>query len=111
MGIPVEVQEYFKTGKRKLVNVAANDNYSLTLQFDDNETRIFEVADMLTGVLTVLKDKDKFKDVFIDSFGNIAWDIDKHVDSNIIYSNRIDLSADNAYIYGERCVAASSVEG
>jgi len=102
MSIPKEVQDYFKAGKRKLVKIEANDDYSLTLKFDNDEIRVYELANMLTGVLTMLKDKEKFKEVFIDSFGNIAWDIDRNVDSNIVYSNRIDLSADNAYIYGKQ---------
>jgi len=103
MEMPNEVRRYFASGKRKLVKVSANDDYSLMLWFNDDEVRVYELADRLTGVLTVLKDLEKFKDVFIDSWGNIAWDIDKHVDSSIVYNNRIDLSADNAYIYGKRC--------
>jgi len=100
MSIPREVQEYFANGRRRLLKVAANDDYSLTLEFDNGETRDYEMGDNLTGVLTILKDISKFKEVFIDENGNIAWDIDKNVDSNVVYTNRIDLSADNAYIYG-----------
>ena len=107
MSIPKEVQDYLKNGRRKLVKITANDDYSLTLVFDDDETRVYELANMLTGVLVILKDKNKFKEVFIDSFGNIAWDIDNQVDSDIVPNNRIDLSADNAYIYGKCLVSVS----
>ena len=101
MDIPKEVTDYFKSGKRKLVNIVANDDYSLKLQFDNDETRIYELSNMLTGVLSVLKNIEKFREVFIDQSGNIAWDIDNNIDSDVVFNNRIDLCADNAYIYGK----------
>ena len=102
MGIPKEVQSYFENGRRRLINITPNDDYSLTLEFDNGEIRVYEMKNSLTGVLAVLKDKEKFREVFVDEFGNIAWDIDCNIDSNLVYNNRIDLSADNAYIYGKR---------
>jgi len=60
------------------------------------------MEDSLTGVLSVLCDKKKFSEAFIDEFGNIAWDKDCNVDSSVVFNNRIDVSADNAYIYGKR---------
>ncbi len=55
---------------------------------------------MLYGVFDILKDKDKdkFNEVFIDEFGNIAWDIDKKADSSIHWNNRIDLCTDSVYL-------------
>ncbi|MCL2603528.1 MAG: DUF2442 domain-containing protein [Defluviitaleaceae bacterium] len=105
MAVPREVQEYFSNGRKRIVRITAGDDYTLLLEYDNNEQRMYDLNDMLTGVLAVLKDKDKFNEVFIDAFGNIAWDIDKNIDSNVIFSNRIDLSADNAYIYGKRLQA------
>jgi bifunctional DNA-binding transcriptional regulator/antitoxin component of YhaV-PrlF toxin-antitoxin module len=102
MTMPKEVREYFINGKRRLVEIKIKDNYVLLLKYDNDEIREYDLTNMLTGVLTVLKDKNKFNEVFIDSCGNIAWDIDKNVDSDKVFTNRIDLSADNAYIYGER---------
>ena len=103
MEIPKEVKAYFKNGRRKLVSIIANDDYSLKLEFDDGEIRVYELGNNLTGVFSVLKNINKFKEVFVDEFGNIAWDIDNSVDSSVVYNNRIDLSADNVYIYGKRC--------
>ena len=104
--IPPEVQTYLSNGRRKITTVTPNDDYSLTLTLDDGAVRIYEMGDNLTGVLAVLRNQAKFHEVFIDAFGNVAWDIDRLVDSDVVFENRIDLSADNAYIYG-RCISGT----
>ena len=53
---------------------------------------------MSSIVFSVLKDPEKFKKVFLDEFGNPAWDIDENVDSSIHWNNRIDLCADALYM-------------
>ena len=92
--MPQNVREYFATGPRRIKKVTANEDYTLT----NDEIRLYDMNGMLYGVLEVLKDKGKFKEVFIDEFGNIAWDIDKDVDSNIHWNNRIDLCSDSVYL-------------
>ena len=52
----------------------------------------------LFGVFEILKDKDKFKEVFIDEFGNIAWERDKNVDSNKVWNNKIEVCKDSVYM-------------
>ena len=47
----------------------------------------------LKGVFLVLDDIDKFSEVFIDEDGNIAWDIDKNIDTNVVWNNRIDMAS------------------
>jgi len=34
----------------------------------------------------------------IDEYGNIAWDIDKTLDSSVHWNNRIDLCKDSVYL-------------
>ncbi|HHX61505.1 MAG TPA: DUF2442 domain-containing protein [Epulopiscium sp.] len=75
-----------------------NANYSLIVYFDNKEIRIYDMADNLYGVFEILKDEKKFKEVFIDESGNIAWDIDKNMDSNVYWNNRIDICKDAVYI-------------
>ena len=96
--MPKEVKEYFELGPRKIENVTANEDYTLTIGFDNGEVRIYDMSDNLYGVFEILKNKDKFKEVFLDEFGNIAWDIDKELDSNIHWNNRIDLCTDSIYM-------------
>lgn len=96
--IPKEVKEYFRKGSRKIEKVTANDDYTLTVLFDNGEDKLYDMNDKLNGVFGILKDKNKFKKVFIDNFGNIAWDINETIDSSVHWSNRIDLCKDSVYL-------------
>lgn len=96
--LPNKVKEYFDNGRRKIIDVTPNDNYSLNVTFDNNEVRIYDMSDKLNGIFEILKDKDKFNEVFIDDVGNIAWDKNKNIDSYRIWNNRIDLCSDSVYI-------------
>lgn len=71
--MPQDVKEYFASGPKRIKKVTANEDYTLT----NDEIRLYDMNGMLYGVFEVLKDKGKFKEVFIDEFGNIAWDIVK----------------------------------
>ena len=93
-----KVKEYFKKGERKITKVVPNDDYSLTVSFDNGESRIYDMSEHLYGVFEVLKDKSKFKEVFIDEFGNIAWERDKNVDSNKVWNNKINICKDSVYM-------------
>lgn len=48
------------------------------------------MKDELYGVMKELKDIDRFKGVFIDEHGNLAW------------NNRIDICKDSLYIYSKK---------
>jgi hypothetical protein len=93
-----KVREYFIKGPRKIKKITPNDDYTLTIVFDNEEVRLYNMSNSLFGVFEVLKDIDKFKEVFIDELGNIAWDIDRKVDSTIVWNNRIDICRDSAYM-------------
>lgn len=56
------------------------------------------MADELTGVFSMLKNKDKFNQVFINDVGNIAWNIDDNIDSSVHWENQIDLCKDMLYM-------------
>ncbi len=96
--MPKDVRDYFASGPKAIKKVTANEDYTLIVQFDNGEIKLYDMNGMLYGVLEILKDKDKFKEVFIDEFGNIAWDIDKKADSSIHWNNRIDLCTDSVYL-------------
>ena len=96
--MPSQVKEYFKSGRKKIVKVIPNEDYSLTVYFNNDEVKIYNMSESLFGVFEVLKDKEKFNEVFIDEHGNIAWDIDKNIDSSIHWNNRIDLCKDSVYM-------------
>lgn len=97
---PPEVRAYFESGTRKVVTVTANEDYTLTITFDNGEVRTYDMADNLRGpAFAPLRDMAVFQRVFVDDYGAIAWDIDSSVDSDIVWSNRVDLCPDSCYIY------------
>ncbi len=105
--MPEDVKDYFAAGTIRIKKVNANDDYTLTVHFDNGETKLYDMSDMLYGVFEVLKDKAKFEEVFIDEVGNIAWDVDKNRDSGIYWSNRIDLCADSVYLKSRQITSQS----
>lgn len=46
---PPEVRAYFESGARKVVTVTANEDYTLTITFDNGEVRTYDMADNLRG--------------------------------------------------------------
>lgn len=96
--IPNRVKEYFMNGPRTIKKITANDDYTITIMFDNEEIRLYDMSGSLFGVFELLNDIDKFKEVFLDESGNIAWDIDKNLDSNVAWNNRIDICKDSVYM-------------
>lgn len=91
------VQEYFDSGRRKLVSVQANNDYTLLLEYDNGEKRLYDVKP-LTGVFADLAPLSVFRRVYIDDCGCVAWDRDPAVNSDEVWSNKIDLCPDSCYL-------------
>jgi hypothetical protein len=91
-------ERFFVHNTVKIQKITPNNNYTLTLLFDNGEIRVYDLSNNLYGVFEILKDINKFNEVFIDESGNIAWDRDKNIDSNIFWNNRIDICKDAAYM-------------
>lgn len=92
-----KVEKYLEN-HRKIVAVKAEDNFKLRLTFDNAEVRFYDMRDKLQGIFSVLQDVNKFKTVFLDECGNVAWDIDDSIDSSVHWNNRIDLCKDALYM-------------
>ena len=92
-----DIKEYFEN-PRKIKNVQPLENYILLIVFDNGEVRKYEMVNELTGVFSILKDKSKFNEVFINDVGNIAWNIDNNIDSSVHWDNQIDLCKDMLYL-------------
>ncbi|MEE1031691.1 MAG: DUF2442 domain-containing protein [Ruminococcus sp.] len=92
-----KMKKYFEN-PRKILSVKPTDDFCLILEFDNGEIRLYEMQDAMHGVLEVLKEKRKFQSVFLDEFGNVAWDIDESKDSSVYWNNRIDICKDSIYM-------------
>ena len=110
--LPIEVRNYFELGRKKVRTVIANDNFTLSITFDNNETRIYDMNKTLAGdVFAPFRKIENFKRVYVDSHGCIAWDIDPNVNSEDVWSNKVDLCPDSCYIYSVPTQAGTTMTG
>lgn len=91
------VRDYFKTGRKKLAAVQANDDYTLLLEYENGERRLYDVKP-LDGVFACLKSLEIFRRVYLNDCGCIAWDKDPTIDSREVWSNQITLCPDSCYL-------------
>ena len=99
-GMDRKTAEYFAAGKKTIVGVTANDDFTLTIQFDNGERRLYDMRPFLQKgtVFEPFLDINNFRRVYVDDTHHIAWDIDPAVDSNVVWNNKVDLCADGCYI-------------
>lgn len=93
--------EYFASGRKKIIAVRPNEDFTLTLDFDNGERRIYDCKPLLKKgtVFETFMQYDNFKRVYLDEAHGVAWDIDPNVDSGEVWNNRVDLCPDSCYIY------------
>lgn len=99
-GLDRKMAEYFAAGRRRIVGVTPNDNFTLTICFDNGEQRLLDVAPMLqpATVFAPFMDLENFRRVYVDDNHCIAWDIDPAIDSNVVWNNKVDLCPDSCYV-------------
>lgn len=99
-GFDRRAAEYFAGGKKKIVGVVANRDFTLTIRFDNGEKRLYDMRPLLKKgtVFEPFTDMENFSRVYVDDTHSIAWDIDPNVDSNKVWNNKVDLCADECYI-------------
>ena len=93
------VKEHLLRG-RDVTSVVPNDNFTLTLTFDNGEVRLYDVAPILQvgTVFAPFRDLKNFRRVYLDESHSVAWDIDPNVDSSVVWSNKVDLCPDGCYV-------------
>ena len=99
-GFDRKMAEYFASGRKKIVGVIPNDDFTLTISFDNGEKRLYNVAPLLKKgtVFESFADIDNFRRVYVDDQHCIAWDIDPNIDSDIVWNNKVDLCPDVCYV-------------
>lgn len=99
-GFDKNMAEYFAAGRRTITAVVPNDDFTLTISFENGEKRVLNVAPLLKPgtVFETFADIKNFRRVYIDDAHCIAWDIDPSVDSNVVWSNKVDLCPDSCYV-------------
>ena len=99
-GLDRKMAEYFASGKKRIVEVLPNDDFTLTLSFDNGEKRLLDMAPILKPgtVFEPFADLNNFRRVYLDNDHCVAWDLDPTVDSEIVWSNKVDLCPDSCYV-------------
>lgn len=99
-GFDPRTAQYFAAGRKRVVSVAPNPDFTLTLLFDNGETRLYDVRPLLNPgtVFAPLSDPDIFCRAYVDAQHCVAWDIDPNIDSETVWNNKIDLSPDTCYL-------------
>lgn len=99
-GFEQKAAEYFASGRKQLIDVIANNDFTLTLIFDNGEKRLYDVAPLLKKgtVFETFAEIENFRRVYIDGQHCIAWDIDPTIDSEKVWNNKVDLCPDGCYI-------------
>lgn len=99
-GMDRRTAEYYAAGRKRILCVTANDDFTLAIRFDNGEERLFNVRPLIKPgtVFEVLSDPKVFHRVYIDPTHCVAWDIDPSIDSENVWNNRINLCPDSCYL-------------
>lgn len=99
-GFTPKMAAYFSSGRKQITGVAPNDDFTLTLHFDNGEIRLFDVLPLLKSgsVFAPLRNLNDFRRVYLDENRSVSWDLDPNVDSTQVWSNKVDLCPDSCYV-------------
>lgn len=105
MGMSLPYAEYYASGTKKIVSASANDDFTITILFDNGEKRVLNVKPVIDegGVFRHLASPETFKRLYVDDSHTVCWDIDPGIDSNVVYENKIDLSPEFCYVESIPC--------
>lgn len=99
-GCDLKMAEYFAAGRRQITKVVPKENFTLTLSFDNGETRLYDARPLLQAgtVFAPFRKWENFRRVYLDENHCVSWDIDPDVDSNKVWNNKVDLCPDSCYV-------------
>ncbi len=100
LGLEPKMAEYYASGRKQIINVVPNEDFTLTLTFDNGEVRLYDVTPYLlpNTVFDSFRNWEDFRRVYLDENHCISWDIDPNIDSNLFWNNKIDLCPDSCYV-------------
>ena len=99
-GFDRKTAEYFAAGKKRITGVVPNNDFTLTISFDNGEKRLYDMRPLLKKgtVFEPFIKLENFRRVYVDDTHCIAWDIGPNIDSGKVWSNKVDLCPDGCYI-------------
>lgn len=99
-GFDKRTAEYFASGRKTLVNVIPEEDFTVLLDFDNGERRRLDMKPSIKPgtVFAFLADKANFLRAYIDDCHCLCWDKDPTVDSLKVWSNKVDICPDTCYL-------------
>lgn len=99
-GFNPKMAEYFASGRKQIIKVSPNDDYTLTITFNNGERRLYDMRPLLKEgtVFEPFIKPENFRRAYVDDTHCIAWDIDPNIDSDKAWGNKVDLSPDVCYV-------------
>ena len=90
-GFDSKIAEYYASGRKRIVSVSPNEDFSLTLGFDNGEVRRLDCSSFFEAgtVFERFGKYDNFRRVYLDEDHCVSWDIDPDVDSRVVWSNKV----------------------
>ena len=85
---------------KKIVAIKANSDFSISMVFDNGEHRLLDVSSLVKdkGVLSHFSNISDFQRAYLDAKSCISWEINPDIDSNKVWTNKIDLDPDWCYM-------------
>ena len=102
-GFDSKMAKYFASGRKKIIAVKANEDFTLLLTFDNSEKRLFDMKPYLkkNTVFEQFLNYADFKRVYIDDSNSVCWDKNPNIDSENDWNNKVDVSGDVCYVDSE----------
>jgi len=99
-GFDEKAAAYFVNGRKRVMAVFPNPDFTLTLDFDNGDRRLLDCTAFLEKgtVFEPFMDYANFSRVYLDDTHCVAWDIDPEVDSAVVWNNKVDLGSDSCYM-------------
>ena len=100
MGYSESAADYFCGERRTIIKLIPNDDFTITLFFDNGEKRLLNVEPWLEKgtVFEAICEIGNFKRAYLDEENCVSWDINPDIDSKEVWNNKIDLCPDTCYI-------------
>ncbi len=99
-GLDEKAAAYFASGRKQITSVIPRKDFTLILGFDSGESRLYDMNPLLQPgtVFAPLRQWENFRRVYLDQDHCVCWDIDPAVDSQAVWSNKVDLCPDSCYL-------------
>lgn len=92
--------QYYASGRKTIVGVVANDDFTLMLTFDNGEVRRLDMKPhLLPGtVFEPFMKLQNFRRVYLNENHSVCWDIVPVIDSKEVWSKKVDICPDVCYV-------------